>query len=126
MAATPPFTLPNLSDGRKRTLRIAVDKENKKVQAELVIPGPQEEVLPLWEVKLPDRGLISSAGTRLLGLTAATGGISQAVSAILVPEYPHGILTPLDPLYSMRSVALMSGTCLGKPRPTPNKFGLYI
>lgn len=80
IAVTPPFSLPDLSDGETRTLRIAINTESETVQAELIIPGEMEEVLPLWEAKLPGSGKMAGSSKRLLGLTASTGGIAQAVS----------------------------------------------
>ena len=76
---TPPFTLPGLSDGQLRTLRLAVDQNRRRIQAELIIPG-DKEVLPLWEAVLPETHGIANSAKRLLGLTASTGGISQKVS----------------------------------------------
>lgn len=80
IAVTPPFSLPDLSDGETRALRIAINTESETVQAELIIPGEMEEVLPLWEAKLPGSGKMAGSSKRLLGLTASTGGIAQAVS----------------------------------------------
>lgn len=57
-----------------------MNAESETVQAELIIPGEMEEVLPLWEAKLPGSGKMAGSSKRLLGLTASTGGIAQAVS----------------------------------------------
>jgi hypothetical protein len=57
-----------------------MNAESETVQAELIIHGGLEEVLPLWEAKLPGSGMMAGSSSRLLGLTASTGGIAQSVS----------------------------------------------
>jgi len=70
-----------VSDGSERTLRVFANAQTGVIQAALIFTeAEKEEVVPLWEGKLPLAATSIESDTRWLGLTAATGGIAQAVS----------------------------------------------
>jgi len=98
-----------VSDGLERTLRIFANVQTGMIQAVLLfVEAGKEEVLPLWEAKLSAGAASIDSGTRLLGLTAATGGISQAVSGCCRLGHQRSE-TEISLLYSTKSFDLTSG-----------------
>lgn len=73
LATTLPGSLPDVADGSMYTLRIERPAEERKA---MVFLRPQGQPwMKLFEVELP----LQARGRIRLGLTAATGGLSQAV-----------------------------------------------
>jgi peptide-N4-(N-acetyl-beta-glucosaminyl)asparagine amidase len=98
VAVTPPQTLPDVSDGLERTLRIFANAQTGTIQAVLLFTeAGKDEVVPLWEAKLPAGATSIESSTRLLGLTAATGGIAQAVSRCYQYGYHRSNETEITP-----------------------------
>jgi hypothetical protein len=86
-----------------------MNAESETVQAELIIHGEPEEALPLWEAKLPGSGMMAGSSKRLLGLTASTGGIAQAVSSTPRLLINWVLKSRLHIIHSMRLLVLISG-----------------
>ncbi len=87
LACTKPGSVPPISDGSWRTLRLHHDGANRKVKAWLIDPvfddveasrGAAGDALFLWEATLP--ALDEDKTMTTYGVTAATGGFAQAVS----------------------------------------------